>query len=81
MENTVTMKLEDYDNMKENLKECREELRQIKRSITEFCKNKNGVYEKRLFGFDTIKTEKVSINIEQLLKALGIDSNVTVEIK
>ena len=79
MENTVTMKLEDYDNMKASLEGLADFENGIYKSITRYTKNKEGnIVEQSTFtgNRDTIR---ITINKEKLLSALGFNQNIAID--
>jgi hypothetical protein len=81
MENAVTIKLEDYDNMIERLR-CLEELRDgVYKSITRYTKEENGnVVEQSLFTSNNY-TIRITIDKEKLLIALGFNTDTIIEFK
>lgn len=81
MGNTVTMKLEDYDNMKTNLG-CLEDFENgIYRSITRYTKDENGnIVEQANFTSNKC-TIRITINKEKLLEALGFNKDTIIEVK
>lgn len=81
MENAVTIKLEDYDNMIENLR-CLEELRDgVYNSITRYTKEENGNVVKQSPFTSNNYTRRITIDKEKLLTILGFNTDTIIEFK
>lgn len=78
MENQVVIKLNDYNNMRDELKLKTEILNDIDKSITKYSKDKKGRLEPlHFFEF----AEAIEIDLNKLIKALGFNKNVEIIIK
>lgn len=78
MENQVVIKLNDYNNMRDELKIKREIVNDIDKAITKYSKDSKGRLEPLHF-FELPKA--IKIDLDKLVKALGFNENVEIIIE